>query len=167
MNVQKLVSARFVWPRIHRDILKYTGANLACQRSKIDRHTRTPHMFFHVFASFRTRPYRYSRALAAGSRVRLYFNVDRFTPILLSGITTAIIVRAIVAGWISRIEDAANITADRGRQIESSLTGQLTTLLGCKRTRTTAYPHVANWPVECPHRQLKTALRTMSPPDVG
>ena len=39
---QRLVTARFVWPNINRDIKQWTCSCLQCQRSKVHRHTVSP-----------------------------------------------------------------------------------------------------------------------------
>nr|VZI24196.1 unnamed protein product [Spirometra erinaceieuropaei] len=38
----KLVSDRFVWPGMHKDLKAWTRACIACQRSKIQRHNKAP-----------------------------------------------------------------------------------------------------------------------------
>src|SRR5678815_2838010 len=39
---RKLVSARFVWPGVNADVTKWTRNCLSCQRSKVQRHTKSP-----------------------------------------------------------------------------------------------------------------------------
>ena len=39
---QHLITARFVWPGINRDIRQWTKSYLSCQRAKIHHHTVTP-----------------------------------------------------------------------------------------------------------------------------
>ena len=62
--------------------------------------------------------------------------------------------------WVdSRFGAPSQIVTDRGRQFESGLWKALTTLLGVKRTCTTAYHPQSNGMVERLHRQLKAALK--------
>ena len=39
---QRLITSRFVWPHINKDIQKWTKSCIHCQKSKIQRHTATP-----------------------------------------------------------------------------------------------------------------------------
>ncbi len=56
------------------------------------------------------------------------------------------------------------IVTDRGRQFESRLWSNLTSLLGSKRSRTTSYHPQSNGMVERAHRQLKAALKAQPQP---
>ena len=37
-----LITARFVWPHINRDVRRWAKACLSCQQSKVNKHTSTP-----------------------------------------------------------------------------------------------------------------------------
>nr|VZI27627.1 unnamed protein product [Spirometra erinaceieuropaei] len=60
----KLVSDRFVWPGMHKDLKAWTRACIACQRSKIQRHNKAPigtfpgpgARFSHVHLDIRLKP---------------------------------------------------------------------------------------------------------------
>ena len=39
---RRLITARFVWPQINRDVGQWTRSCLSCQRSKVNKHTSTP-----------------------------------------------------------------------------------------------------------------------------
>ena len=45
---QKLISTRFVWPKMHSDIKRWTRSCLPCQLSKVTRHTVSPLSSFPV-----------------------------------------------------------------------------------------------------------------------
>ncbi len=55
-STQSLLTTRYVWPSIQSDIRKWTCTCLQCQKSKIQRRTRSPlstfaipsHRFYHV-----------------------------------------------------------------------------------------------------------------------
>ncbi|UYV62331.1 hypothetical protein LAZ67_2000126 [Cordylochernes scorpioides] len=59
---------------------------------------------------------------------------------------------------VSRYGVPATITTDQGREFESHLFKDLTSLIGTNRIRTTAYNPAANGLVERLHRQIKAAI---------
>ena len=73
------------------------------------------------------------------------------------------VVKAFLLGWIARYGVPSRIVTERGRQFESQLWKNLSTLLGF-RARTTAYHPQSNGMVEHCHRQLKAALKTQPQP---
>jgi transposase InsO family protein len=73
--------------------------------------------------------------------------------------------QAFLTCWISCFGVPSTIVTDRGRQFKSRLWTNLMSLLGSKRSRTTAYHPQANGMVERFHRQLKAALKAQSNPD--
>lgn len=168
---QKLVTARFVWPHINRDVRNWVRSCIPCQRVKIHRHTRSPcgtfpmptSRFEHVHIDL-VGPLPPARGYSY-----LFTCVDRFTrwpeAFPVSDITADTIARTFVSGWVSRFGVPATVTTDRGRQFESSLFNQLTAILGTTRVRTTAYHPAANGLVERFHRQLKAALRAQPVPE--
>ena len=168
---QKLITSRFVWPGINSDIRRWTRSCVQCQRAKIQKHTTTP------LSSFPTPDARFDVihidlvGPLPPSRGYTYLLtcVDRYTrwpeAIPLTSITADAVAQAFLSGWISRFGVPSTIVTDRGRQFESQLWSNLMTLLGSKRSRTTAYHPQANGMVERFHRQLKAALKTQPHPD--
>ena len=160
----KLISERFVWPNMNRDIRQWARTCQACQRSKVHRHTVSPigsfslphHRFANVHIDL-VGPLPSSRGFTY-----LLTCIDRFTrwpeAIPLSDISAESVARAFVEQWIARFGSPITVTTDRGAQFESSLFTELTKILGCSRLRTTAYHPQANGLVERFHRQLKAAL---------
>ena len=150
---------------MNADIRDWTKTCTSCQRSKIQRHTRTPLHFF-PSTKFRfalvhldiigplppSRGYRY-----------LFTMVDRFScwpeVISLMDIQAQTIVDAFLSGWVSRFGICSTITTDRGAQFESSLFQSLLSQLGITRIRTTSYHPSSNRMVERLHRTLKTSLK--------
>uniref|UniRef100_A0A5S6Q4E0 RNA-directed DNA polymerase n=2 Tax=Trichuris muris TaxID=70415 RepID=A0A5S6Q4E0_TRIMR len=161
---QDLITKRFLWPSMNRDIRNWTRACLTCQQSKVTKHNVAPLQAFpqpggrfeHIHVDLVgplpiSQGYRY-----------LLTCVDRFTrwpeAIPLRDITADTVATAFVSGWIARFGVPATVTTDRGRQFESHVWQQLMKVLGCKRTRTTAYHPIANGLVERLHRQVKAAI---------
>nr|VZI00481.1 unnamed protein product [Spirometra erinaceieuropaei] len=162
----KLVSDRFVWPGMHKDLKAWTRACIACQRSKIQRHNKAP------IGTFPGPGARFSHVhpdivgllpLSNGCSYLLTC-VDRFTrwpeAIPLPYIAAPTVVKALLSRWVAIFGAPSTITTDRGAQFESNLFQSLISFLGCTRIRTTAYH-----PVERFHRQLKASLRAAADPE--
>lgn len=164
----RLITDRFVWPRMKTDIRQWSKTCVPCQRAKVGRHTRSPpgsfpspdERFAHVHVDI-TGP-----LPSCEGKTYLLTCVDRFSrwceALPMSDITAHTTARTFVSGWVSRFGVPALITTDRGRQFESDLFNQLMRILGSKRVKTTAYHPEANGLVERFHRTLKSALRAVT-----
>ncbi|BHF73292.1 hypothetical protein SprV_0401637300 [Sparganum proliferum] len=151
----KLVSDRFVWPGMHKDLKAWTRACLGCQRSKIQRHNKAPigtfpgpgARFSHVHLDI-VGPLPLSNGCSY-----LLTCVDRFTrwpeAIPLPDIAAPTVVKAFLSRWVAIFGAPSTITTDHG----------------CTRIRTTAYHPAANGMVERFHRQLKASLRAAADPE--
>ena len=160
-----LISKRFVWPRMAKDIRNWAKTCVGCQKSKVSRHTRSPigqfpapdERFAHVHIDI-TGPLPPSQGYTY-----LLTCIDRFTRwpevIPLKDISSETVSRAFLLGWVARFGVPTKVTTDRGRQFEANLFHELTKLLGCAKTRTTSYHPQCNGLIERFHRSLKTALR--------
>nr|VZI14111.1 unnamed protein product [Spirometra erinaceieuropaei] len=167
----KLVSDRFVWPGMHKDLKAWTRACIACQRSKIQRHNKAPigtfpgpgARFSHVHLDI-VGPLPLSNGCSY-----LLTCVDRFTrwpeAIPLPDIAAPTVVKAFLSRWVAIFGAPSTITTDRGAQFESNLFQSLLSFLGCTRIRTTAYHPAANGMVERFHRQLKASQRAAADPE--
>ena len=161
----KLVSKRFVWPGMDRDVRRWTRTCLACQRCKIGRHTKSAvstfpapqQRFDHVHVDL-VGPMPPSRGYTY-----ILTCVDRFTrwpeAIPLEDARASTVARAFLAHWVARFGVPDTVTTDRGAQFESALWSELQRFLGCQRTRTTSYHPACNGMVERLHRQLKASLQ--------
>lgn len=161
---QRLVTARFVWPGVNRDVRRWARECVACQRSKIQRHTSTAlgtlptpdSRFDHVHLDI------VGPLPPCHGQVYLLTCVDRFTrwaeAIPIADITAETVASAFLYHWVARFGVPSTITTDRGRQFESALFTATSQLMGTSRIRTTAYHPMSNGMVERFHRQLKAAL---------
>lgn len=164
----KLISTRFVWQNLARNVAEWTRACLQCQQSKVQRHTKTPlapfigsqQRFRHINIDI-IGPLPSSQGFAYCLTC-----VDRYTRwvevLPMIDIRAETIATIFYAGWIARFGVPEIITTDQGRQFESSLFRELTNILGAQRIRTTAYNPQANGMIERTHRVIKAALKCRS-----
>lgn len=165
----KLITARFIWPSIRKDTAKYVRSCIACQRSKVQRHTKSmtskyeppKDRFLHINIDI-VGPF----PLCDGQRYCLTI-IDRFTrwpeAIPMPVMTAETVAKAILHHWIARFGVPARITSDQGRQFESSIFTELTTLIGANHLRTTPYHPQSNGIIERWHRVLKAAILCNDP----
>lgn len=165
-TTRKLVTEKFVWHGVSKDVSAWTKHCLSCQKAKIQTHVRSPiedfeppnRRFDHVHIDV-VGPLPVSQGFKY-----LLTIVDRFTrwpeAIPLKETTTTAIASAFVYGWVARFGTPSEITSDRGPQFTSAMWSALAKLLGSTVTRTTAFHPQANGIVERFHRNLKDALRS-------
>ena len=167
---QQLISQRYVWPSMQKDIRNWTRSCLQCQKSKVQRHTvsplgtfTTPDAWFdHVHIDI------VGPLPSSNGFHYLVTYVDQFTrwpeAIPIPDILAETVARAFVSRWIANFGLPSTVTTDRGSQFKSSLFKHLTTLLGVKHIHTTAYHPCANGMVERFHRQLKASIKSYPNP---
>ncbi|GFU72891.1 transposon Tf2-8 polyprotein [Trichonephila clavipes] len=160
-----LMKQRFVWPSISSDVAKWARHCLACQKSKIHRHTRSP------LSSFQEPSQRFDHVHLdligplppSNGYTYCLTMIDRFSkwpeaqP--LKDITAEAVAEAFFSSWVSRFGTPAILTTDRGRQFESSLFKALSKLLGVQKCRKTGYHPQANGMIEELHHPLKSAIK--------
>ena len=164
-TTQKLLTDRYVWHGIRKQVGIWAKTCKPCQEAKIQRHTKAPLQTFDV-------PHRRFDHInidlvgplpSSQGYTHLLTIIDRFSrwpeAIPLKGTDTETCARALVFHWISRFGLPLDITSDRGSQFTSKLWTAITKLLGSKLHHTTAYHPQANGLVERFHRHLKSAIR--------
>ena len=168
---QKLITSKFVWPNIKKDVKRWAQTCISCQRAKVNKHTRA-HLstFTPPSARFDSIHIDLVGSLPTSQGYTYLLTcIDRFTrwpeAIPITAISADIVARAFLSGWIARFGVPTTITTDRGRQFESVLWKSLMQALGSKRIRTTAYHPMSNGMIERFHRHLKSALKCNQQPD--
>ena len=164
--MRRLITTRFVWHGMNKDITAWAKTCLSCQRAKIHHQVTAP------LQQFATPDGRFDSihvdivGLLPSSRGTSYsFTiVDRFMrwpeAIPMSDGTALSCARALLENWLPRFGVHTDITSDRGRrQFTSVLWTELSKLLGTQLHSTTAYHPQADGLVERCHRQLKSSLK--------
>ena len=163
-TTRKLVTKRFFWPGMNKEINTWAKACIPCQKAKISRHTHSALGEFpqaNKFEQIHTDIVGPLPTSRHGYRYCITI-MDRFTrwpeAIPVSDISADTVSSVIYKEWICRYGCPSRITTDQGRQFESDLFNALMRLLGVCKIRTTAYHPQSNGLIERWHRSLKNAL---------
>ena len=161
---QRLLTSRFIWEGINKDVRLWTRTCTNCQASKVTRHTHSPpgtfppitRRFDHVHIDL------VGPLLPSAGHRYILTCVDRFTrwpeATPVPDITTDTVAHAFIATWVSRFGVPLSLTSDRGGQFEANVWNKVMALLGTRRHRTSSYHPQSNGMVERFHRQLKSSL---------
>uniref|UniRef100_A0AAQ4Q920 Gypsy retrotransposon integrase-like protein 1 n=1 Tax=Gasterosteus aculeatus aculeatus TaxID=481459 RepID=A0AAQ4Q920_GASAC len=162
---QRLVSAKFVWHGLKKDVRDWANTCLDCQRAKVHRHTKAPLELFPV----PERRFDHVNVDLVGPLpsshgfTYLLTMVDRTTrwpeAVPLTSLTAVEMTRAFIGTWVARFGTPSDISSDRGAQFTSELWNAVAQSLGTKLHRTTAYHPQANGLCERFHRSMKASLR--------
>ena len=162
---RRLISARFVWPGLSRDVGVWAKSCLQCQRSKVQSHVKASvpaipvpsRRFSHVHIDI-VGPLPSSQGYSY-----LLTMIDRTTrwpeAVPLSSISTESCVRAFISSWVSRFGVPSTLTSDRGAQFTSSVWTGVCRVLGISTSQTTSFHPQSNGMIERFHRSLKSSLR--------
>ncbi len=164
-STRKIISSKFVWNGLQKQVGQWAKQCLACQSSKVQTHVKAP------LNSFRVPGRRFDHIHVdlvgplppSGGFTHLFTIIDRFSrwpeAVPLNDTSAVSCARVLVANWIARFGIPSHITSDRGPQFTSQLWTAVAQLLGTKLHHTTAYHPQSNGLVERFHRHLKSALR--------
>ncbi len=161
---RRMVSSKFVWPGLAKDVTQWARTCIRCQTSKVQRHTVAPRQQFEL----PDRRFQHVHVDIVGplptseGQNYLFTMVDRFTrwpeAVPMVDSTAASAAQAFLHNWIARFGMPDLVTSDRGVQFTGRLWNQLSQRFGFQCNRTTAYHPQANGLVERLHRHLKAAL---------
>jgi hypothetical protein len=161
----RLVSSRFCWPHMSKQVAIMARSCLHCQCSKVHRHVhlqpeqieiprrRFAHIHVHLVGPL-------PRSAGFSYLLTILDRTSRWPEAVpLAAVSAADCAAGFFHGWVQRFGLPATITSDRGPQFASSLWSALCSLLNISHLQTTAYHPQANGAVERFHRRLKDALR--------
>ena len=169
-GTRRVISSRFVWPSLSKDVSVWTRACLSCQKNKIHHHVHSPVLnipvparrFSHVHIDL------VGPLPACKGYTYIFTMMDRTTrwpeAVPLTSTSAEACARAFIDVWISRFGIPSTLTSDRGAQFTSSLWARVCSALGMNHILTTSYHPQSNGLVERFHRSLKSALRSKDNP---
>ena len=161
----RLVSQKFVWHGLKKQVNQWAKECLACQTSKIQSHVHTPvinipvpskrfsHIHIDIVGPLPPSEW-FSHILTIIDRTTRWPEV-----IPLSNTSTTECARALIRHWISRFGTPLDMSSDRGSQFTSTLWNEIAHQLQVNLHHTTAYHPQSNGLVERFHRTLKAALK--------
>lgn len=163
-GTRKLIASKYFWPSLNKEVNEWSRCCLACQKSKVQRHTKSPLQSFPVPAGrFHQIHIDIVGPLPPSNGFTYILTaVDRYSrwpeAYPMQDMLTETIASTLVREHFSRFGIPNVITTDRGRQFESRLFAELCKFVGTERIRTTSYHPQANGMVERLHRTLKAAF---------
>ena len=163
---KRLLSTRFVWPGLARDVGLWSRSCLRCQQSKVQTKVRSSvpsipvpgRRFSHVHLDL-VGPLPSSQGFSY-----ILTMIDRASrwpeAIPLSSITVESCARAFISTWVSRFGVPALLTSDRGALFTSSVWSEVCSVLGISRIQFSSSFHPqSNGMIERFNQSLKCALR--------
>lgn len=157
----KLITKRYFWPSMKKDITHWARTCINCQQAKISRRVSTrpdvialPDGRFHHIHVDIIGPLPVSNGFNYCLTI-----VDRFSrwpeAFPMRDISAETVAKVLYSGWICRYGSPKIITTDQGSQFEAQLFKALLQFSGTQKMRTTAYHPASNGLVERWHRSLK------------
>lgn len=160
----KLITDRFVWPNMKKDISNWVKFCVQCQRTKVHRHTKT------TISTYALPSKRFEHLnidligpLPPSDDNRYCLTIiDRYTrwptAVPIPDMTATTVASALIHHWISMFGIPIRISTDQGRQFQCQLFEELNRMLGIDHYRTSPYHPQSNSMIERLHRTLKAAI---------
>ena len=164
-TTQKLISQKFVWHCLKKQVNQWVKECVRCQSSKIQQHVHAPletfsvpeKRFSHIHVDL-VGPLPPSLGFT-----HLFTVIDRHTrwpeAVPLKDTSATECARALISIWVSRFGVPLHMTSDRGVQFTSALWKAMSQSIGIQIHHTTSYHPQSNGLVERFHRSLKTSLK--------
>ena len=159
-----IVSSKFIWPGLTKDIMQWVYTFICCQVAKVQRHTRVPWQQFEL----PDQHFQHIHVDIVGplpkseGQAYLFTIVNHFThwpkAVPMSDSTAVSCTQALLHNWIMRFGIPDMVMLDRGAQFTGQLWHQLAQHFGFQCNHTTAYHLQANGLVEWLHHHLKASL---------
>ena len=161
-TTRKLISSKFVWKGLQKQVGMSAKQCVACQSSKVQRHIKSPlhnfgvpeRRFDHIHVDL-------VGPLPPSNRSsHLLTIVDCFSrwPEAINDTTSMGCAQVLINHWISRFDIPMDISSDKGPQFTPQLWSAIAQLLGTQLHHSTAYHPRSSGLVERFHRHLKPAL---------
>ena len=160
----RLVSSKFMWPGLAKDVGLWTRSCIQCQQSKIQSLVKSSVLripvpgrrFFHMHLDLEG-PLPSSQGFNY-----LLTIIDRTSrwqeAIPLSSITYEACTQALISTWVSRFGVQDLLTSDQGSQFTSSVWLEVCSILRIMRIKTTNFHPQSNEMIERFHSSLKSSL---------
>ncbi|XP_066978930.1 uncharacterized protein [Macrobrachium rosenbergii] len=159
-----LMTNKFIWHSINKDVHCWARNCIACQTSKTSRHTESEigefpqprRRFSHMHVDVVGPPPQSGGARYLLTIIDHSTHWPKATPMVEASTTSC--AEALLSSWISRFRVTDSITTDRGSAFLSELWVSLECLMGTKLHSAMAYNPTANGMIERDHRSLKATL---------
>ena len=167
----QLISERYYWPGMRKEIKELAKQCLSCQQNKILTHTKSPIKEFQLPTTSRFQfvhcdivgplPVAVEHGVVYRYLLTIIDRTTRWPEACpLVNIDAVSVAKAFVKTWISRWGTPLYLCTDQGCQFESEFFTELSSLIGFHRVRSTAYHPQTNGMIERFHRTIKAALRS-------
>ncbi len=162
---RRLLTSRFLWGGMARDINLWARQCIPCQTSKIHKNISPPpasiplpsRRFSHIHVDL------VGPLPSSQGHSHIFTIIDRTSrwveAVPLPSPSAHACADALCSAWISRFGVPHTITSDRGSQFVSSLWTNLSSFLNVSHITTTAFHPQSNGILERFHRRLKATLR--------